>query len=200
VPPVTGDITTMLSRASRGDGDAMNRLFPLVYDELRGLAERALVRERADHTLQPTALVHEAYIKLIGQEAVVWRDRAHFQALAAQAIRRILVDHARTKKRDKRGGGRDRVPLHENLSIAHAGEVDLVALDELLGDLAVEHPRKALVVEMRFFGGMTANEVAEVIGVHLRSVERDWQFARAWLYRGLTEHADHPAGAGDGDG
>jgi RNA polymerase sigma factor (TIGR02999 family) len=200
VVPATGDITTILSRASHGDNDAVNRLFPLVYDELRGLADRALLHERRDHTLQPTALVHEAYIKLIGQEAVVWRDRAHFQALAAQAIRRILVDHARTKKREKRGGGWDRVPLHGNLTVDRRGDVDLVALDELLAALTVEHPRKALVVEMRFFGGMTATEVAEVIGVNLRSVERDWQFARAWLYRGLTARAAGATGDHHGNG
>lgn len=189
----------MLVRASRGDGEAVNRLFPLVYDELRGLAERALLRERCDHTLQATALVHEAYMKLVGREPVAWRDRAHFRALAAQAIRHILVDHARTKKREKRGGGRGRVPLREDMTPDRAGGVDLVALDEALHRLSNDHPRKTLVVELRFFGGLTVAETAEVLGVNARSVERDWQFARAWLFRALAEVADEAGSRGDDD-
>ena len=186
----TGDITAMLTRVSRGDGQAVDSLFPLVYDELRGLANRALVGERRDHTLQATALVHEVYLKLIGQQSIVWRDRAHFHALASQAIRRILVDHARTRNRDKRGGSRERVSLQGDWVPAPQPGVDLIALDEALRSLAVDHPRKALVVEMRFFGGMTVGEVAEVLGVDSRSVERDWQFARAWLFRALSERMD----------
>lgn len=143
--------------------------------------------ERKDHTLQATALVHEAYIKLIGQQNVQWQNRAHFFALAAQAIRRILVDHARSRKCEKRGGRRKKVSLEQALSMVSDHPDDLIALDEAMTKLGQRNPRKANVVEMRFFGGAMVEDIAEVLGVSKRSIERDWKFARAWLYRELSD-------------
>jgi len=182
----TNEITTILSDLSAGRRGATDRLLPLVYDELRSMAAWSLRRERNDHTLQATALVHEAYVRLTGDCEGHWRDRAHFFAAAAQAIRRILIDHARTKRRRKRGGGAQRLPLDGVVLIAPEQDFDVLALDAAMVELAQEHPRKARVVELRFFGGLSLDEAAEVLGVAARTVERDWQFARAWLYRKLT--------------
>lgn len=184
-PSDNADITRILQRASDGDDSAVNRLMPLVYDELRALAESYLQRERPDHTLQATALVHEAYVRLVRQEDVEWKNRAHFFAVAAQAIRRILVDHARTRQRAKRGGDRQRVRLDEDVALLEERELDLLALDEALGRLATLHERQARIVELRFFGGLGLKEVAEILEVSPRTVDGDWSMARAWLRREL---------------
>ncbi|MEZ5976166.1 MAG: ECF-type sigma factor [Planctomycetota bacterium] len=161
-------------------------LLALVYDELRALARAYLARERGDHTLQPTALVHEAYVKLAPQR-VAWKNRAQFVGVAAGAMRRILVDHARGKNRDKRGGGVDRIDLDLALIESEGEDVDLVRLDEALSKLAELSPRQARVVELRFFGGLTVEEVAEVLEVSERTVKSEWWFARAWLHSALQE-------------
>jgi len=187
------DITLLLnslaegrSRAPEAGREAVDRLLPRVYDELRRLAESQLQQERTDHTLQATALVHEAYLRLVDQTRVVWRSRAHFFAVAAQAIRRILVDHARSHGRAKRGGAAHKLSLDDALTLSAATSgTDLLALDEVLDKFSREHADQARVVEMRFFGGLTTEEAAAVLGVTTRTVERYWEFARAWLYREL---------------
>lgn len=182
------EITRLLNDAGSGQGDAVERLYPLVYDELRRLAQSQLAGERAGHTLQATALVHEAYLRLVDQTRVEWKNRSHFFAIAAQAIRRILVDYARRRGRKKRGSGAVHVPLDDLMNIPDGGpSTDLVALDDALERLAVENGERARVVEMRFFAGLTAGETAHVLGVSTRTVERHWQFARAWLFRALSE-------------
>jgi len=181
------NITQILKKATSGDDSAVRRLMPLVYDELRALAESYLRQERSDHTLQATALVHEAYVRLIKQEDVEWQNRAHFFAVAAQAIRRILVDHARARGRGKRGGGLQRVRLDENVAVLEERDLDLVALDESMEKLARLHERQARIVELRFFGGLTLKEVGEFLGVSPRTVDGDWRMARAWLRRELRE-------------
>jgi RNA polymerase sigma factor (TIGR02999 family) len=194
------EITAVLERVSDGDPTAVGDLLPLVYDELRRLAESHLSRERPDHTLQATALVHEAYLKLVDQTRVQWRGRAHFFAVAAQAIRRILIDHARGHRRLKRGGDRARLSLDDAVTLSHDPHADLLALDDALESFAGEHPEKAKVVELRFFGGLTNDEAAEVLEISSRTIERHWRFARAWLYRALGDDASagggtHAAGA-----
>lgn len=181
------DVTQLLASASAGDRQALDQLLPLVYDELRALAGGMMLHERPDHTLQPTALVHEAYRKLVDQTRAQWQDRAHFFAVAAQVIRRILVDHARGHDRVKRGGGRSKLALDEGLVAAYENLVDLVALDEALEKLAVSQPQQARIVEMRFFSGLTIDETAAVLRISTATVERDWRYARAWLYRALSD-------------
>lgn len=184
---VEQEVTRILHQLSAGNQEAVDELLPLVYAELRGLADRFLRRESNDRTIQATALVHEAYLKLVGQTEVTWQNRAHLFAVAAQAMRRILVDQARGRKRQKRGGGMGKMSLDHALVLsADDDELDLVSLDEALCALGDEHERKAQVVEMRFFGGLTLEEIAEVLGVTRRTIERDWQYSRAWLYRALT--------------
>lgn len=180
-----GDVTRILKRASAGDESAINRLLPMVYDELRALAESYLQCENPGHTLQATALVHEAYLRLVKQEDVEWQNRAHFFALAAQAIRRILVDHARSRGRAKRGGDRERVTLDEDPALTPDRDLDLIELDAALEKLARLHERQARIVELRFFGGLTLREAAEVLGVSPWTVDGDWSMARAWLRREL---------------
>lgn len=178
--------TRWLHDAREGDASAVDRLLPLVYDELRALAAARLSRERADHTLQATALVHEAYLRLVDQRAPDWKDRAHFLALSAMAIRRVLVDHARRRLADKRGGGAQRLSLTGfEPAAGPAAELDLLDLDSALAELATQKPEHAQVIELRFFGGATAAEAAEALGVTERTIERRWRFARAWLYRRL---------------
>ncbi len=192
--PERFDITQTLMSAGRGDREAVDQLLPLVYDELRRLAQSYLQSERTDHTLQATALVHEAYIKMIDQSRVQWNDRSHFFALASQAIRRILVDHARGRGRKKRVGNRQRLSLDDGPVASNAPgqdalidqSADLLDLDETLQRFAIEHPEKARLVEMRFFGGLTVEECAQVMGVTTRTVERHWQYARAWLFREMA--------------
>ncbi len=184
------DITVLLSEASTGKAPAVERLYPLVYDELRRLAQSHLQRERVDHTLQATALVNEAYMKLIDQTRVDWQNRSHFFAIASRAIRRILVDYARARGREKRGGGWQRVGITGLLNAPVDGpSIDMLALNEALERLASDHPDKVNVVEMRFFSGLNNEEIAAVMNVSTRTVERHWQFARAWLYRELTNNS-----------
>jgi len=182
------DVTHVLEQL-RGENrrDAADKLLPLVYDEFRALARHYLAQERMNHTLQPTALVHEAYMKLVDQTRVDWQGKSHFFAVAAQAMRRILVDHARSRQRDKRGGGRARVVLDEAVALSPQKDEDVLALDEALEKLATLDPRQAKVVELRFFGGMSVEEVAEALGVSKRTVEGDWTFARAWLGKELRD-------------
>ncbi len=182
-----GDVTQLLVELGAGKAQAAEELLPLVYGELRELAERHLHHERPDHTLQATALVHEAYIRLVDSDRIKLRNRAHFFALAAQAIRRILVDHARHHNRRKRGGGRGKVSLDDAPTLSVESDVNILALDEALQRLAEAEPRCAQVVEMRFFGGMTMGEVAELLGLSVKTIEKDWRVARAWLYRELSK-------------
>jgi len=193
------DVTQLLHAISDGRRSGVNELLPLVYDELRRLAESFLERERSNHTLQATALVHEAYLKLIDQKQARWNDRAHFFAVAAQAMRRILVDHARTHGRAKRGGGVARVELDSGAELAAEPQEDLVALDSALNRLGGVHPDSIRVVEMRYFGGMTIDETAAALGVSTSSVEREWRYARAWLFREL-EGSSHGGGDGSAGG
>jgi len=157
----------------------------LVYDDLRRLAAWQLQTERPDHTLQPTALVHEAYLKLSGQNPVDWQNKEHFFALAAQVMRHILVDHARTKQREKRGGGQASVALDEALGLSHPSEPGLVELDEALNTLAGQDARKSRIVELRYFGGLSIEEIADVLGISPTTVRREWTLAKAWLRREL---------------
>ncbi len=180
------DATQILQELNRGERDAVDRLLPLLYDELRRLAQVQLNGERPDHTLQATALVHEAYLRLVDQTRVRWQDRSHFIAVAATVIRRVLVDHARRRASLKRGGDPERVTL-TRLDLVEQGmnAIDLIALDDALNALAAEHETAAQVVEIRFFGGLTHAEIAVMQGVSERTVERLWRFARAWLFRAL---------------
>lgn len=180
------DVTELLIAGRGGDPRSADQLLTQVYAELRALAAALMQGERPDHTLQPTALVHEAYLKLVDQTRVHWRDRAHFFAVAAEALRRVLVDHARAKRRQKRGGGRRGVVLQDETGVAGAPLIDLLALDEALGQLAHRHPQHARIVELRFFAGLTVPDVAAILDVTERTVERKWRFARAWLRVVLT--------------
>ncbi len=190
------DDITLLLRASRDDADAADRLYALVYDELRGVAGRQLLAEREGHTLQPTALAHEVYLKLLGQDRVDWQNRAHFFAIAARATRRVLVDHARAKLRAKRGGGAPHTALATEPGVAAEDPATaLVALDEALARLREEDPVKCQVVEMRYFGGFSGEEIAAALAVSTRTVERHWRYAKAWLFRelgGATSLGDAP--------
>ncbi|MGD8375207.1 MAG: sigma-70 family RNA polymerase sigma factor [Acidobacteriota bacterium] len=185
------EITRLLARWRGGDAEALDRLFPLVYGPLREIAARQMRVERPGHTLQPTALVNEAYLRLVRRDGAVVEDRAQFLAVAAQAIRRILVDHAREKGRLKRGGGRLRVTLSEEVA-ADARDLDLVALDEALERLGEQDPENQQVVELRFFGGLSEKEVATVLGLSERTVRRRWTYARAWLFRELSRDGVPP--------
>jgi RNA polymerase sigma-70 factor (ECF subfamily) len=185
LPQVTPpeDITQILQEVSGGNREAPARLMPLVYDELRRLADHYLRRERPDHTLQPTALVHEAYLKLIDQTRVDWQNRAHFFGVAAQLMRRILVDHARRHQAEKRGGFRQKLTLDEAVDYSRTRDVDLVKLDDALTALAQFDARQSRVVELRFFGGLTIEETAEALSVSPATVKVDWSMAKAWLRR-----------------
>ena len=187
-PLVQPDLTQMLQEISRGDREAVDRMLPAIYDEIRRLARHHLRRERSDHTLQATALVHEAYLRLVDQKRVKWQNRAHFFAVASTAIRRILVDHARRHGAAARGGGRLRIPLNDaDLPMAVTADLDLLALNSVLEELARQRPDHARVVELRFFGGLTVAETAVVEGISERTVERYWRFSRAWLFRRLAD-------------
>lgn len=181
------DVTLLLSALTRGDDGAASKLMPVVYDELRRLAGSYMRRERSDHTLQATALVHEAYLKLVEQHSVDWQSRAHFFGIAAQLMRRILIDHARGHSRDKRGGEHQKVSLDEAFVFAEQRADELIAVDDSLNRLAKIDPRQARVVELRFFGGLSVEEAAEVLGVSPKTVKRDWSVAKAWLYADLKE-------------
>jgi RNA polymerase sigma factor (TIGR02999 family) len=179
------DVSVLLRAWSGGDPAALDQLAPIVYDALHRLARRYLRGERRDHSLQTTALVHEAYLRLVDHTRMEWQDRAHFFAVSAQVMRRILVDHAR-RRNVKRGHGLRRVSLEEATMVGGQRPADLAALDDALTLLAERDPRKAQVVEMRFFGGLSVEESAEVLGVSPVTVMRDWRTAKAWLYRELT--------------
>ena len=179
-------ITRLLNAWQQGDAAARDRLFVLVYEELRRRAGQQIRRERQGHTLRPTALVHEAYLRLIGQDRIKWQNRAQFFAIASEMMRRVLVDHARERKAAKRGGPAVRVALEEDVAAIEAREVDLIALDGALDDLAALDPRQSRVVELRFFGGLGNAEIADVLEVSRATVDRDWRFARTWLYRRLA--------------
>lgn len=183
----TEEVTGLLSDWSRGDQAALERLTPLVYDELHRLAHRYMSRERPDHTLQTTALVNEAYLRLVGQAEVRWQNRAHFFAVAAQVMRHILVDYARQRHYAKRGGAAARkVSLDEAAIVSEQRAAEFVALDEALKALEAIDPRKSRVVELRFFGGLNFEEIAEVLKVSPITARRDWRSAKAWLYKAVT--------------
>jgi len=187
-PKTTREVTQLLQNWT--DAEAAEQLMPFIYDELRRLARDYLRRERADHTLQATALVHEAYLRLVDDSAVTWQNRAHFFGVAARVMRRVLVDHARARNAIKRGGLQEKLALDEARVVAPAGAPDLVALDGALQNLARIYPRKSDVVELKFFGGLEAREIAEVLQVSEKTVLRDWSFAKLWLSRELeSQHA-----------
>ena len=182
-PNSDSEPTELLRAWSQGDGSALARLMPLVYNELHRLARRYMRQERPDHTLQATSLVNEAYLRLIDVNRVEWRNRAHFLALAAQMMRRILVESARSRQRQKRGGGAVHVNLDDVQELPDSSEPDLVALSGALGGLATFDSRMSQVVELRFFGGLTVDETAHVLNVSPETVMRDWKTAKAWLLR-----------------
>lgn len=189
VPP-TAQVTNLLVAWGRGDGAAFERLIPLVHAELRRIAKRHMGHERDGHTLQPTALVNEAYLKLIDAQHVQWQDRAHFFAMSSRLMRRVLVDAARARGYQKRGGGAHRVTLDEARAGAKEPAADVVALDDALTALAAIDERKSQVVELRYFGGLSIEETAEALGVSVRTVKRDWTMAKLWLLRELKKSAD----------
>ena len=184
-----GGVTELLNRWRSGDQDALEQLIPLVYSELHHIARRHFRRERNSHTLQTTALVNETYLRLVNEADVTWHDRAHFFAMAAKLMRQILIDHARRECRKKRGGGMFTVPLIEETVAVPMKPDELIALNAALDQLARVDPRKARVVELRYFGGLNVDEAAAVIGVHPNSVIRDWRLAKVWLKRELIGRA-----------
>lgn len=183
--PGMEDITTLLAALKKGDKEAASKLIPIVYNELHRLAAGYMRRERSDHTLQATALVHEAYLKLVQQRSVDWQSRAHFFGVAAQVMRRILLDHARGHLREKRGGGARAVPIEEGLAFAPEQSLDLIKLDQALERLTKLDPRQGKIVELRFFGGLTVEQTAELLGISPKTVKRDWSMAKAWLHGDL---------------
>ena len=185
--PCAVTVTRLLNAAGAGDPRAAEELLPLVYERLRSLAARNMRGERSDHTMQATSLVHEAYLRLVDVGSVqLWDSRWHFFAAAATSMRRILVDSARSKRREKRGGNRQRVDLESLEMSVDPPPDDLVALDAALTELAVEHPAKARLVDLRFFGGLTNDESAQAMGISPSTADRNWSFARAWLYRKMS--------------
>jgi len=185
-PPAQQEITQLLSEWSGGDAGALEKLIPLVQPELHRLAHHYMSRERAGHTLQTTALLDEAYLRLVDNAKRNWQNRTHFVAAAAQLMRRIMVDHARERHSLKRGGGARKVTLDEAAFVTETRSEDLLALDEALERLAVQDPRKSQIVELRYFGGLTVEETAEFLKLSQRTVEREWNMAKAWLYRALS--------------
>jgi RNA polymerase sigma-70 factor (ECF subfamily) len=177
------NITLLLERLRDGDSSSSDAIVSLLYEELRSIAARCLRSERRGHTLQPTALVHEAFLKLVDQKDADYRSRGHFMAIAAMVMRRILVSHAEKRAAAKRGGGAARIPLDDELGAGGERSIDLIALDEAMNKLAQLDPRKAKVVEQRFFAGIEMSHIAENLGVSLSTVKRDWEYARTWLMR-----------------
>lgn len=184
--PVSTGVTQLLVNWSKGDKAALDEMLPLVYQELRRIAVNRLRQERPNHTLQPTALVNEAYLRLIDQTSVNWQNRAQFFGLAAEMMRRILVNHAHQRQAAKRGGGAVRVSLEVAVNSFQQTDVNLVALDEALQNLATIDQRKSQIVELKFFGGLTVDEIAEILQVSSDTIERDWKLARAWLHLELS--------------
>jgi RNA polymerase sigma factor (TIGR02999 family) len=186
-------MTHILSRIEAGDASASAELFPLIYDQLRRLAAQRLAQEKPGHTLQATALVHEAYLRLVeGESSQEWNSRGHFFSAAAEAMRRILVENARSKKRIKRGGNRPRVELDEACAVSEAPSDDVLALSEALQKLAIESPSRAELVKLRYFAGMTIEEAAAAMGISLATAKRYWTYSRAWLYHALAQAHDRP--------
>jgi len=193
---LTGEVTRLLSASADGNSAAFDELIPLVYEDLKQIAHRRLRSERPDHTLDTTAVVHEAYLHLVGQAGIDWRSRAHFFGVAAKVIRNVLVDYSRRRTARKRGGGGIHVPLREELQGREPRVIDLLAVDQALSRLARHDARLERIVECRFFGGMSMEETAEALGVSLRTVERDWTRAKAYLHRELEERDESaPPGA-----
>jgi RNA polymerase sigma-70 factor (ECF subfamily) len=188
-----GDVTLLLQEVARGNQEALARLMPLVYAELRRLAAHCMRNEHSGHTLQPTALVHEAYVRLTGRRRPNWQNKAHFFAVAAQAMRRVLVDHARSHLRQKRGAGDAKVSLDEVFLFTEAKSEELLALDQSLDRLAALDPRQSRVIEMRFFGGLEVKEIAGVLDISEKTVKRDWQTGKLWLHGELRRRdGTHP--------
>lgn len=183
-PP--GEVTRLLRQFSEGNQDAVRQLVPLVYERLRRIAARQMRAERPDHSLQPTALVHEVYLKLLKQKRVTWESRTQFYSVAARLMRRVLVDHARQFKSSKRGKGQ-KISLESTLIYSLQQSVELLAIDEALTRLAEKDPRSSRVVELRFFGGCSEEEIAVILGISARTVKRHWRVARAWLYAELSK-------------
>ena len=181
------EVTQLLAAWGDGDLSALDKLFPLVHAELRRIAGRQMSHERPGHTLQATALVNEAYLKLAGQEGLEWQNRSHFFAVCAQVMRHILIDHARAHARDKRGGGAVQVPLEDAVLINGQPPEQLLALDEALKTLEHVDPQKGKLVELRYFGGLSIEETADVLNISPRTVRREWRRSKAWLYRVITE-------------
>ncbi|MBI4910379.1 MAG: sigma-70 family RNA polymerase sigma factor [Acidobacteria bacterium] len=179
-------ITALLGEWGRGEPEALQRLTPLVYEELRRLAHHYLRQETNGNTLQSTALVHEAYLRLVGQDSVSWQGRSHFFAIAARLIRQILVDHARKRHAGKRESGGPLLSLDESIGLPAGTHVDLIRLDDALSSLAMIDPQQSQIIELRFFGGLSIEETAHLIGISPRSVKREWAIARAWLFRELS--------------
>jgi RNA polymerase sigma factor (TIGR02999 family) len=188
-PRASSDVTQILLDWSKGDNTAPEKLIPLVYEELRRLARSYIGRERADHTLQATALVHEAYLRLTDQTHLNWKDRAHFYGIAARSMRQILVDHARARNAAKRGGLEQKFSLDEARELPTKAEIDLIELNAALENFAKDYPRKSEVVELKFFGGLDAKEISEVLQISEKTVLRDWNFAKLWLCRALKSVA-----------
>ncbi len=180
------NLTELLHEWQQGDKSALDKLTPLVYDELRRIAHRYVQRERDGHTLETTALVNEAYIRLMGQRKIAWQNRAHFFAVIAQVMRHILIDHARRRHNIKRGGLAQQVSLDDASLMTRERAAELVALDEALNELAKLDPRKSRVVELRYFGGLSLEETADVLDVSMMTVRRDWRAAKAWLFKAVT--------------
>jgi len=185
--PSAQEITRLLLAWGQGDQTALERLMPLVYEELRRLARRHMNRQRPGHTLQTTALVNEAYLRLIDSSQVQWQNRAHFFAVSAQLMRRILVDFARSRKSLKRGAEARQITLDDSLEVSSERGADMIALDDALNALAEMNPRQSQIVELRYFGGLSEEEIAEALKISPRTARRDWSLARAWLYRELTQ-------------
>ncbi|HKV33923.1 MAG TPA: sigma-70 family RNA polymerase sigma factor [Pyrinomonadaceae bacterium] len=181
------DVTQLLAAWGKGDKSALDKLLPLVHAELRRIARRQMSQERDGHTLQATALVNEAYLRLAGQQGYEWQNRAHFFAVCAQVMRHVLIDHARAHARDKRGGGAIQVSLDEAAALAGQPAEHLLALDDALHFLESVDPQKGKIVELRYFGGLSIDETAEILNISPRTVRREWQRSKAWLYRLITE-------------
>lgn len=192
MPDALGDITVLLRASALGDPADAHRLMAAIYDDLKRLAASHLARERRDHTLHPTALVHEAYLRLVNQRSAAWNDRLHFFSVASRIIRRILIDHARERGALKRGGAAHTLRIEHDDIPAPRRDLDLVALDEALDALGVLSERQARIVELRFFGGLSIPEIARALDLGPRTVDREWQAARAWLYHRLASHDREP--------
>ncbi len=185
--PTSSPTLSILLDESQSDADRVANLLPLVYDQLRAIAERALSSERPDHTLQATALVHEAYLRLVGDRVVPWSSKAHFYVAAAEAMRRILIDHARSRGRVRRGGGRAKVSLVSVADLAASDSAEIMGFDEMFRRLESEVPEAAAVVRLRFYAGLTIDQTAEALAVSSNTVDRRWSFARAWLFRAMRD-------------